>query len=259
MSQDYTYALGLDTATNLQCIALLEGDRLIEECKRRVKFDHSSSLLSNVAEALEEHGLGVEALDVIGVGIGPGSFTGTRIGLSLAKGLARQLQIPLAGVSSLAALAFPEAVSHPEAYVVAAYDARRQEVYTGTYMMHGDAGSSSKPEGMEAIDEDRLADPGELRERILDRAASGHRVVVVGNGAAAYDELGSLRHSRVRVLPAWFDGPSPAACAVLGRRKVIEQGEGDSLRDLEPNYIRASSAEENLKAGKLNVGPVQKG
>lgn len=238
MEHDYRYVLGLDTATPIQAVALLEGTRALEDCKRRVAFDHASSLLTNIGEAFDEHDLAVDDLDLVSVGIGPGSFTGVRIGLSLAKSLARGLEIPLVGVSSLACLTHPYATSGAADFVVGAYDAKREEVYTGTYGYESGA--------FRSIDEDRLAAPEKLRSRLLELADQEGRVAVVGNGAETFDALGEIDHPSVRVLPPWLEGPSAAAAASLGRQRALEKGP-DSIEELVPNYIRPSSAEENYE------------
>lgn len=233
----HRYVLGLDTSTSLQSIAVLDGTRALEDCKRRVSFDHASSLLANIGEGFDEHDIETEDLDLVAVGIGPGSFTGIRIGLSLAKSIARGHDLPLVGVSSLACLTFPYATVHSGDYVIGAYDARRHEVYTATHQYDG---------ALRTVDEDRLETPEALRERALDLAARGNRVVLVGNGTETFDALGEIHRKRVAVLPAWTEGPSGVAAAVLGRHKVELEGP-NSIRELEPRYIRPSSAEENKR------------
>ena len=236
MTDDFHYVLGIDTATPIQSVAVLDGDRAMEDCKRRVKFDHSSSLLLNISQGFDDHGLTVDDLDLVAVGIGPGSFTGVRIGLSLAKGLARAAELPLVGVSSLAALTYPHAIVDPVDYVIGGWDARRREAYTGTYR-HADGEFSQ-------IDEDRLASPETIRDRARELADDDNHVQIVGNAAEAFDPLADLDHPHIQVLPPWSQGPSAAAVALLGRRTMHERG-ADSLHELEPNYIRPSSAEEN--------------
>ena len=236
---DFPLVLGIDTATPVQAIGLVDGERAVEDCRRRVEFDHASSLLANIGDGFEENDIEVSDLDLIAVGIGPGSFTGVRIALSLAKSLARSEDLPLVGVSSLAALTYPHAVTSPAHYIFGAYDARRHEVYTGTYQYTGEL--------LHQIDEDRLDSPEEVRERALDLAAMGEQVKIVGNGAEKFDALSGIRRQRVHVLPPWTQGPSGVGVALLGRRKMQAEG-ADSLEELEPNYIRPSSAEENRMA-----------
>ncbi len=240
---DYQYVLGIDTATPIQSVAVLEGDRALENSRRRVKFDHSSSLLANLSEGFDDHDLRVGDLDLISIGIGPGSFTGVRIGLSLAKGLARAAELPLVSVSSLAALTYTHAITESVDYVIGAYDARRREAYTGTYRHNG--------HHLRRVDEDRLANPEEIRDRALELAEGGEQVQIVGNATEAFDVLGEMDQPGIQILPDWTQGPSGVGAAVLGRRKMQWDG-ADSLHELEPNYIRPSSAEENRQEKEAN-------
>ena len=230
--------LGLDTVTPIQSIALLEQQRVLDACERRVSYDHSSTLLDNIHELLEARSIAIEDLRGLAVGTGPGSFTGARIGLALAKGLVRGADLPLVGISSLACLAFRQAVAHPGDDVCACYDARREEVYTGTYRWTGDA--------LETIDDERIAAPSSLREQFEARGDDGRDTWLVGNGVQTFEPLGRDDHSRVHPLPAWEQGPSGVAATLLGRRQLEQQG-SDDIDVLEPNYIRPSSAEENRR------------
>jgi tRNA threonylcarbamoyladenosine biosynthesis protein TsaB len=237
--------LALDTSTNVQAIALLDGERLLEDRSRRVPFNHSSSLLANVDETLQAHEHEPEDLDAIAVGIGPGSFTGTRISLALAKALARRLDVPLVGISTLAAVAYRPACTHPDATVIAALNAGRHEVYAGTY--------TACDGNLQQLEEDRLQGVDTVVEALEKRRADGASVVVVGSAVEAYDAFDEL-HRDIVVMEPSLGSPCALAVAHLGRDRLIaSNGEGDALHELEPNYIRPSSAEENLKAGKLDV------
>ena len=236
--------LGLDTSTNVQAIALLEGGRLLEDRSRRVPFNHSSSLLANIDETLKAHEHEPEDLDAIAVGIGPGSFTGTRISLALAKALARRLDVPLVGISTLAAVAYRPACTHPDATIVAALHAGRHEVYSGFY--------SARDGSLRRLEDDRLQGVDTVVDTLEERR-DDDALVVVGSAVEAYEAFDSL-HPDIVVMEPSLGPPSALAVAHLGRHRLIaSDGEGDALHALEPNYIRPSSAEENLKAGKLDV------
>jgi tRNA threonylcarbamoyladenosine biosynthesis protein TsaB len=211
-------------------------------------------LLANVDETLQAHEHEPEDLDAIAVGIGPGSFTGTRISLALAKALARRLDVPLVGISTLAAVAYRPACTHPDATVVAALNAGRHEVYAGTYSAtESPADSPPKQGALEQLEDDRLQGVDTVVEALEQRRADGASVVVVGSAVEAYDAFGEL-HRDIVVMEPSLGFPSALAVAHLGRDRLIaSDGEGDALHELEPNYIRPSSAEENLKAGKLDV------
>jgi len=110
--------LAFDTATGVATSALVDGDELLGE-----RVSRAQTLLEDVDALLRQGGAHPGDLDALAIGIGPGSFTGVRIGLAVARGLALALDLPGAGVSTLAALASAE----PRAFPI--IDARRQEVF----------------------------------------------------------------------------------------------------------------------------------
>lgn len=228
--------LAIDTATRTQSLAILDGETVLEHSQQRVKFNHGSSLLERIAHMLEAREMGVSNLDLIAVGRGPGSFTGLRVGISIAKSLSRAKDISLVGVSTLAALAYPAACAHPEAAVFATLDARRREVYTGLYAL-----DSSTSDTLQNLDPDRTAPSKELRERLLE-VAQTRPVILVGEGPHKYDELTDWPLSNIKVLAPWTALPSAIAVAQLGRR-AAEKGQLDAVNTLEPNYIRPTEAE----------------
>ena len=101
--------LSLDTSTKLQAIGLLEDDLILERRVRRVRYNHGSSLLTAVDGLLSAHGKTVADLSLIGIGMGPGSFTGLRVGMATAKGIARAAGVPIQGASTLASFALAPA------------------------------------------------------------------------------------------------------------------------------------------------------
>ena len=122
--------LAVDTAGKTAAVAVLRDDVLLYEAQCNNGLTHSETLLPMIDTALKAAGLTVDDLDVLGVTNGPGSFTGLRIGLAVVKGLALPRQIPCAGVSTVAALAYGLA---GEGTVIGAQDARRGQVYWGAF------------------------------------------------------------------------------------------------------------------------------
>ena len=122
--------LALDTAGKTAAVAVLRDDTLLYEAQCNNGLTHSETLLPMIDTALKACGLTVDDLDVLGVTNGPGSFTGLRIGLAVVKGLALPKQIPCAGVSTMAALAYGLS---GEGTVIGAQDARRGQVYWGAF------------------------------------------------------------------------------------------------------------------------------
>lgn len=166
--------LALDTATEACSVALeIDGQRL----SRFVVSgrEHSRHLPAMLHELLAEAGLSLTQLDGLICGIGPGSFAGVRIGVAYAKGLAAGLELPVAGVSSLAMLAQGAIRKHGADRVLAAIDARMSQVYFGVYA--GQGGHAT------ALVGDAVCDSPDVEAGAM--PASG-RVVAVGTGWGRY-------------------------------------------------------------------------
>ncbi len=172
--------LGIDTATAASAVCVLRADGEafeVEPAPERLgeRPGHAAELMPAVAGCLEDSGLDWAELDAIGVGVGPGMFTGLRIGVATARGLAASTGIELRPVSSLAALAGgvggPDGGGRPALAVI---DARRGEVFAGLYGAVGDV-----------IWEPFVAAPDSVAERIRDEAVSP---LAVGDGATRYRE-----------------------------------------------------------------------
>lgn len=142
--------LSFDTATKHCAVALSEGDRLLaHRVEDSERFSHAEMLNVFIDEVMREAGVGLNDLDAVAVGVGPGSYTGLRIGLSAAKGLCFALDIPLIGLATLDVLAHELRASvgvpsetdvlHPM------IDARRMEVFTRTMEGPGIHASAAKP------------------------------------------------------------------------------------------------------------------
>lgn len=116
--------LAIDTCLAACAAAVIDGDRVLASRVEPMARGHQERLAPLVAETMAEAGVGFDALERVGVTVGPGSFTGLRVGLAFAKGLAAALDIPAVGVGTLEALAWP----YP-GRVIAALDAKRGQVY----------------------------------------------------------------------------------------------------------------------------------
>ncbi len=204
--------LAFDTATPLVTVALHDGDDVVVELTAERAMKHAEQLAPLIDRALTDAGLVRQDLTAIAVGVGPGPFTGLRVGLVTARTLAFALDLPVYGVCSLDVLAV-EAVAtgavDPEvAEFAVATDARRKEVYLARY----DAGGA------------RLEGP--LVDKPAALATDGP---VVGPGAELYPE--AFPH---RV------GPTAPSAGWLARAVAEERVE---LRDPEPLYLRRPDAE----------------
>ncbi len=219
--------LAVETSTLAGGAALLDGERVVGESTLNIKATHSERLMAAVDHLLELSGWKPENLEGLAVAIGPGSFTGLRIGISAVKGLALALGIPVAAVPTLDALAatLPFA-AHPVCPIL---DAKKGEVYASLYHWAGEAMSR---------DCEYLA---LAPEALCDRLAGP--VIFVGD---AVDTLGDLFRGRLganaRFAPVGRRLPSPACVGALGHALLLA-GRTVDASALTPLYLRPSEAE----------------
>jgi tRNA threonylcarbamoyladenosine biosynthesis protein TsaB len=236
------WVLALDTATNTASIALCCDGRVVETGSHD-SSGHSSELLPMIDSMCKRHGVAPTSLAAVAVGVGPGSFTGLRIGMATAKGIAYAASVPLWGVSSLAAIAWETISTHidpPSVLSIAIMDARRGEVFIAAYRFDGLT--------MISVTDEEVIKPTGVAAYIAraQRLAPDFVSKVAGDGCNAFsDLLGPLAanpQDRLRT-------PSAAAIALLA---VAAAGRGtvpDLMRDGTPVYIRKSEAEVNYPDG----------
>jgi tRNA threonylcarbamoyladenosine biosynthesis protein TsaB len=219
--------LAFDTSTPCARVAVLsfEGDCLATA--EKVAARHSSHLLRLCDEVLRATGATVADLAAIACGAGPGSFTGLRVGLAVAKGLALADRIPLVLVSSLDALAVDLSRSEGESLVLPCIDAGKGQVYGRLYR----AGETPVPIGSDEL----VLLPEDLC-RLVQEQAVGAAVVAGGNGVDRYQEVfrAQLGAEAVRFQVA---GPSALAVGRLARARLA-RGEHDDLETSVPRYGR---------------------
>ena len=224
--------VALDTSTLTLSLALVErsGGRVVavEEEALGPPLKQSDLLPGALMQLLERHRLTLKDLEGIAVGLGPGSFTGLRIGLATAKALAYAAEIRVAGVSSLTAIALagPEGVPLLPCAV-----ARRGELYVGSYLRTGDSTEQTGPE--DAMSPEQLA-------RIL-KAREG--AIALGPAIGAYRaELQSRGAPAERLM----DEPQyPSALAIAKLTVFPPERDLRAIFALEPHYVRSSEAERN--------------
>ena len=177
--------LAIDTTSNVATAAVAEDDILLGERVLNYKRTHSQKLMPMISELLEELELKAEDIDVFAAANGPGSFTGLRIGVATIKALAHAADKPVVGVSTLAGLAYN--LPYCEHIIVPIMDARRNRVYTASYIWDEDGFKELSPD--EVIDIEECADSC---GRLLD-------TVFVGDGVRVYkdfliEQLGDSAH-----------------------------------------------------------------
>lgn len=187
------------------------------------------SVTPALAQLLDWTGVRLSQVGGIAAGIGPGLFTGLRVGVETAKTLAQVLTVPIVGITSLDALAF--AVRHTHKLIVAMIDGRRGEVFYAVYR--------SLPGGVVRGHDYTVATPDHLCAEL--EAIPGD-MLAVGDGAILYrDQLEELG-SRVEIASAMRAHPEAAALAELAIPRFLRE-EHDRFHDVMPLYLRRSDAE----------------
>lgn len=213
--------LGIDTATEIGSVGLTDGPSAIGELTFSARMGQAERLIQAIDRLLELVRLRVEALELIAVSAGPGSFTGLRIGLATAKGLAQALRIPLVGVPT--AESYARRVEFWPGRVSVLIHDRRNLVYRTDFL------------GVEMrLDLERV----EEIETVLVEDLTGR--LLLGSGAERYREELIARGGMV--APRGLNLPSGLEVALLGAAKFAIARE-DELFSLEPHYLQRPLAE----------------
>ncbi|GLT19794.1 tRNA threonylcarbamoyladenosine biosynthesis protein TsaB [Vibrio zhanjiangensis] len=224
--------LALDTATENCSVALLVNDHVY--VRREVApRDHTKKILPMVDEVLKEAGLALNELDALAFGRGPGSFTGVRIGIGIAQGLAFGAELPMIGVSTLEAMAKGSYRSMGATHVACAIDARMSEVYWGRFMRQEDGAWCT-------IDEESVISPTTLAEHSQTDKFSW---VKAGTGWDAYtDALGDIKYDVIQGCVIYPDAEDIALLASL----EFEKGNTVAVEEASPVYLRDKVAWKKL-------------
>lgn len=213
--------LAIETATESCSAALLAGERLLARSELAPRR-HAELLLPMCEELLAEAGLSRHALNAIAVGCGPGAFTGVRLAVSAAQGIALALDVPVVPVSSLAALALQ--APDDEAAILAVIDARMGEIYAGAFRRTQDG--LVEPLGMETV--------GTAEALVLPAASAWN---VIGSGWASYPDALS---ARLPAAPRWADGERYPQAVDVARLALPQAraGRGVPADQVLPVYLR---------------------
>lgn len=217
--------LAVETSTLAGGAAVLEGDRVVGSTVLNIALTHSERLMAMIDRLLGDCGLTLDRLEGMAVSIGPGSFTGLRVGIATVKGLALATGLPVVAVPTLDALA--RALPFAAPAVCPVLDARKGEVYVSMYRWAGG--------DMARIWEYLALPPAEAVSRIESPA------VLLGDAAEACLAL-APPGAELWLAPAAQRLPSPVLVAQVGQR-MLAAGECAPVDDLAPIYLRPSEAE----------------
>lgn len=219
--------LAIDTSTRVSSVALVEDGRVIAELNQDTRLTHSERLMPQIKQLLDMAEKTSRDLTAIAVSIGPGSFTGLRIGMATAKTMAYALGISIIGVPTMEALAWNCPLDGH--HLVAMLDAQKGNVYTARY--HFESGKI-------VVEEDAVVRPYEEAVELL--VQLDEPCLIVGERQAIRDA--SILTECVRTAPPHLFAPRAASVALCAAAR-LERGEIDDVMRLEPLYIRRAEAE----------------
>ena len=221
--------LALETSAVTASVAVTEDEKLLAQSFQNSGLTHSATLMPMVADLLKNTGITMEDIDVIAVAAGPGSFTGVRIGVAAAKGLAWPGDKPCAPCSTLESMAWQ--CAHMDGEICVAMDARRKQVYNARFLAENGE--------LKRISEDRAIGVDELTDEVK---KSGKTQILVGDGAGlCYNAFERNGVPAVMMPPhlvyqtAW--GVARAALELARQHKLVPAGQ------MAPRYHRLSQAE----------------
>jgi tRNA threonylcarbamoyladenosine biosynthesis protein TsaB len=223
--------LGIETATQVVSVALGGDDGLLGVVEIMQGRRHAEILAPAISFVCEQSRVAIADIGAIGVDIGPGLFTGMRVGIATAKAMAQALDVPLVGISSLDLLAFP--LRHTTKVIASVIDARKGEVFYAFYL--------PSPGGVQRVSEPRACSVEDFNADVM---ARGQTVLAVGDGAHRYR---SDIDNAVEVVD--LAHPSAAPLVHLARAKALRsdvgQSNGYSAEKVHPMYLRAPDAQIN--------------
>ncbi|HMG41831.1 MAG TPA: tRNA (adenosine(37)-N6)-threonylcarbamoyltransferase complex dimerization subunit type 1 TsaB [Acidimicrobiales bacterium] len=219
--------LGISTSTQQVGCAIGGHEGVLASVQSARGKRHAETLVPAIDVLRRQAQVDLSELGCVAVDLGPGLFTGLRVGIATAKALAHALRVPMIGVPSLDLVAFP--VRWTPRLIVAAIDARRGELFVATYRQ--------VPGGIQRIGDYRVSSPKDLATDLL---ANRDDVLLVGDGAMRYaDEFEDL--ASVELADQGLAYPSPASLVQLAHAQALREQFVNSW-DLEPLYLRAPDA-----------------
>ena len=222
---------GIDTCCAAATSAIVDDDKLLAQTVINNKRTHSQKILPQIEQLFALAELSVSDVDAFAAAVGPGSFTGVRIGVATVKGMAQAAKKPCIAVSTLEALAFP--YEYFDGVVCPILDARRNQVYNALFR------------GGERLCADRALALSDLLAEI-----KGENVMFMGDGVIPYKEEILKVIPKARFAPRILNMNLAGAVAEIGFEK-FKKGDVVDAGGLVPSYVRLSQAEQSAKNGEI--------
>ena len=224
--------LGIETATVQVGCAIGGHEGVLASTHSARGKRHAESLAPAIEFTCRQARVALSEIGVVAVDLGPGLFTGLRVGIATGKAIAQALRVPMIGVSSLDLLAFP--VRFSPRLIAGVLDARRGEVFSALYRQ--------VPGGLQRLTEPQVGSPDELASELV---ARGEEVLMVGDGAARYAD--GFRHLVGVELVEELVHPSARSLVRLAHARALRE-EWVRPWELSPHYLRRPDAEINWAA-----------
>lgn len=227
--------LAFDTSSPVLSVVCFRRDGIRSEANLTGPFQHSENLLSLIDHCLQCLKIDLREIDAFGIGMGPGSFTGLRIGFSCLKGFSLACGKPLYGISSLDLIA--EGVSLSEGRLAVIVNARRERIYCAFFQFQNGVGMR------ESLEDEVLS--------IQDLAGKTRgKTVFAGDALREYGDALRAGNREAEFLEEkfWYPRVGPLVNLIQGRSKRVKSL---NLKSLKPQYLRLSEAEEKLRAKRI--------
>jgi tRNA threonylcarbamoyladenosine biosynthesis protein TsaB len=235
------HVLAMETSTSRSSVAIVAHDRVLASAALGVARRHGEFVAPAIRFCLDHAGLAAERLTGVAVGLGPGLFTGLRVGIATAQSLAASLHLPAVGMSSLDVLAFQ--VRYAPDLICAVIDARRGELYWALYR--------ALPGGVQRQDDLRL---GTIEKLTAELESQGDDVLVVGDGAMTHRR--ALEQTGAELAGPENGWPDAAVLGELAAPRFVRE-ETQRATDLHPIYLREADAQLGWeRRGRLRGGDV---
>ncbi len=235
--------LSIDSSATAASVALVDDNKLVGEFFIDTELTHSRTLMPMIESLLEVVGKTVSDIELIAISTGPGSFTGVRIGVATAKGLAFSADLPCMAVSTLESMAYNLTLT--DCVVCATMDARRDQVYNAMFRI--------KYGSIERLCEDRAISLEDLKKEISENYSKEH-ILLVGDGSRlTMRELMDLS-TYIELAPDALISQRASSVAYCAKAKIAAGEKTESAEKLLPSYLRLSQAErERAEREKNNL------
>ncbi len=222
----------IDTSTEIELLALSVDGKIFQYCENE-GISHSVTMFKNLSSLLTEASIQINDIDLIGVGIGPGSFTGIRIAVTTARMFAQILEIPLVGLKSPEIYA-ASALTSEDKTILAAFDAKKGKVFAGVYRISNSIISE-------------IIEPGDFfMEELIDSIVNPGELICMGDGCGKFIEIIESSSQRNGFSYKYVENfiPDGKTAAELTLRKYEESPDKyGNFNDTVPFYTRKSDAE----------------